>query len=114
MTEERKQELRQLLQEAIENLEIRLCSEGKTQLSHSIDIDEYKKLLQQRWASYPFTINSSSIVWSYEFHLANETKPKLLNFIRTEFAPFIHEDRIQSASSFIEHDSYNSRYPVNS
>ena len=114
MTEERKQELRQLLQEAMENLEIRLRSEGKTQLHRSIDIDKYKEHLQQRWASYPFTINSSSIVWNYEFHIANETKPKLLNFIRTEFAPFIHNDMIQSASFFIEHNNCNGSYPVNS
>ena len=99
MTEERKQELRQLLHEAIENLEIQPRRKNRHQLS-SIDVDKYRKYLQQSWV--PDSPNFLSVVLDYELHIASEsTKSQLLSFIRTEYAPFIHEDTIQSACSFI-------------
>lgn len=66
MTEERKQELEQLLAEAMANLEVR----------------------DSRLKYYPYDT-------------CEVTKSKLLDFIRVEFDPFIHEDFIQPASSFI-------------
>ena len=48
MTEERKQELRQLLNEAMESLEIQTLS-GKR---YSFPVDVYIECLRERWASY--------------------------------------------------------------
>ena len=97
MTEERKQELRQLLEEAMACLEIRWRSGNR---SSSIPVDVYEKHLQERWTSY--SLDNLSVVMSYEPYIVNEaTKSKLLDFIRAEFALFIHDDRIQSASSFV-------------
>ena len=99
MTEQRKQKLRQLLQEAIAILEIRLRSANSSQVQ-TIDISEYRKDVQQNWTSHSLT--SVSIVERYEIHIANDAiKSKLLDLIRSEFAQFIHEDRIQSASIHI-------------
>lgn len=99
MTEERKQELTQLLEDAMDNLEIRPRPTDRYQLL-SINVPEYRKYLQQSWVSH--SRNFLSIVMNYELHIASESiKSQLFNFIRTEYAPFIHEDRIQSACSFI-------------
>ncbi len=99
MTEERKQELRQLLQEAMENLEIRQRSSSHSQ-SLSMDTHRYRSLLQQYWTSY--SESALSIVRNYEPHIVSGgTKLKLLDFIRVEFAPFIDEDEILSASLFL-------------
>ena len=99
MTEDKKQELAQLLHGALRNLEIRQRSANRSQLP-AINVHEYGTLLQQSWTSH--SLNLLSVVMSYEIHIANEvTKSKFLDFIREEFAPSIHEDRIQSASFFI-------------
>ena len=99
MTEKRKQELRQLLQEAMENLEIRQRSSSHSQ-SLSMDTHRYRSLLQQYWTSY--SESALSIVRNYEPHIVSGgTKLKLLDFIRVEFAPFIDEDKILSASLFL-------------
>ena len=56
--------------------------------------------IQQYWIFH--SINFLSPVTRYEPYIVNaSTKSKLLDFIREEFASFIHEDRIQSASFFI-------------
>ncbi len=104
MTDDRKQELTHLLQEATipENLEIRseLNTANRYQLPSIININEYRSILQQYWIRH--SINILSPVTSYKPYIVNaSTKSKLLDFIRREFAPFIHEDKIQSASSFI-------------
>ena len=49
MIDERKQELTQLLQEALANLEIRRDSAGRHQ---SIDANEYRSILKRHWTSY--------------------------------------------------------------
>lgn len=113
MTEERKQELTQLLHQAMAHLEIRLDSASRHQLPPIINVNEYRSFLQQSWAS--LSLNSSLIMRSYEFHFVSEVmKSKLLDFIREEFAPFIHEDRIQSASFFIVGVGFTGGYPLDS
>lgn len=110
MTEERKQELRQLLNEAMKGLEIRPRSTEKVQL-RSIDVQGYKTLLERDWISKSLTISSN--LMSYEPHIVNEvTKARLLDLTREEFAPFIHEDRIQSASYMIRQSGLNIGYPL--
>ncbi len=101
MTEDRKQELTQLLEEAIANLEIRLNSTNSPQLSSVIDIHQYKSILQQSWKND--SLNTSLLVMCYKAHIAGKSiELQLLDFIRTEYAQFINEeDRIQSACSFI-------------
>ena len=97
MTNEKKQELRQLLTEAMENLEIRPRSVNE---SRSIPVDVYRKHLQERWTSY--SSKDLSVVMSYEPHIVNEVgKLKLLDYLREKLASFIHEDRILSASHFL-------------
>ena len=96
MTEKRKQELKQLLHEAMENLEIRPYG-GFDGLS--ITSDQYKWHLQQAWSSY--SKNSLWIVQHFTVNISENTKSKLLNFIKTELEPFIHEDKILSASIFV-------------
>ncbi len=94
MTEERKEELRYLLNTAIASLEIRSRRGNHSPLS----VTMYGKYLQNYWASY--LPDLESLVRDYEFHFVNKvTKSELLDFIRAEFASFIHEDWIQSASS---------------
>ncbi|MDE0089684.1 MAG: hypothetical protein OXU23_28470, partial [Candidatus Poribacteria bacterium] len=100
MTEERKEELRQLLNEAMENLEIRLDPANRHQLPPIINVNEYRSILQQYWIFH--SINFLSPVTRYEPHIVNAImKSKLLDFVTEEFASFIHEDQIQSASFFM-------------
>ena len=110
MTEERKQELRELLSEATkeENLEIRRSKAGVS--LPSIDVSEYKELLLHRWVSHS---ENSRLVWeNFELDVISKTtKSKLFDFIREEYAPFIHEDRIQSVCSFIS-GSPGDGYPL--
>ena len=95
MTDERKQELTQLLQEAMENLEIRPYG-GFQGLS--ITPVEYKLHLQQAWSSY--SEKSLWIVQHFTVDISGEKKSKLLEFIKAELDPFIHEDKILSAATF--------------
>ena len=111
MTEEKKQKLRQLLHEALENLEIRLSSANRPQLPPIINTDEYRHILQQDWI-LGSDDNFSSPVLRYEPYIVDEsTKLKLLDFVREEFASFIHEDQIQSAYFFMGGGSPNG-YPL--
>ena len=111
MTEERKQVLTQLLNEALANLEIRHRSANRHQLPPIINVNEYKTILHQYWISH--SINYLSPVTRYEPYIVNvSTKSKLLDFIREEFAPFIHEDQIQSASFFIYGGGPDPGYPL--
>lgn len=117
MTEERKRELRQLLYEALEGLQIGVRSKVNSLLlspivdgdstvpqlffgSASLPLSQFKlrNYLQQRWGSYG--IDSSSIVMYLQFYIANETtESKLLGFIRQELEPFIHEEDVNSPYS---------------
>ena len=118
MTEERKQELRQLLNEALEGLQIGVRSKvNSLLLSPTVDDDstvsqlffgsaslplsqvKLRDYLQQRWGSYG--IDSSSGVMYLQFYIANQTtESKLLGFIRRELKPFIHEEEVNSSYSF--------------
>ena len=99
MTEERKQELKQLLCEAMENLEIRPRSPNSSQLP-SVDVHNYRRQLQQRWTFY--SESPLAILWNYDPHIVSEAiKSKLIDFIKVEFASFIHEDKILSARHFL-------------
>lgn len=110
MTEERKQELRRLLEEAtaVENLEIRRSRRGVSM--PCIDVGTYRALLQQRWVSHS---DDTPLVWEIiEPEIINETtKSNLLEFIRDEFAGFIYQDRIQSVCSHIS-SSPGGGYPL--
>ncbi|MDE0424324.1 MAG: hypothetical protein OXN25_05610 [Candidatus Poribacteria bacterium] len=100
MTEERKQELRQLLNEAMENLELRSYG-GFDGLS--ITLDKYKRHLQRAWSSY--SENSLWIVQHFTVDISGEIRAKFLEFIKVELDAFIHEDKILSASIFVfSHD----------
>ena len=103
MTEERRLELRQLLNEAMESLEIRERSGAGTS-SPPMDVHSYRAYLQQRrplsWVDFNPDITNE------------DTRSKLLDFIRVEFAPFIHEDSIQSASFFISGGGFDMGYPL--
>ena len=111
MTEERKQELAELLDEAmvVGNLEIRRSKRGVS--LPSINVSEYKELLLRRWVSHS---ENSRLVWeNFELDVISKTtKSRLLDFIREEYAPFISEDRIQSSCSFIS-GSPGDGYPLN-
>ena len=112
MTEERKQELSQLLEEAMENLEIRYGYGGPAPLP----VDVYKRYLQERWTCYGVDFLSFSFSIRLTPDIAGEiTKSKLLDFIREELALFIDKDNIIEfarnsipfASYIIENDSTN-------
>ncbi|MDE0317130.1 MAG: HEPN domain-containing protein [Candidatus Poribacteria bacterium] len=117
MTEKSKVELNQLLNEAMEGLQIGIRSEvnslllslpvdGDSTVSQlffgnaSLPLSEVKLrgYLQQRWGSYG--IDSSSIVMYLRFYMANQTtESKLLAFIGRELEPFIHEEKVNSPYS---------------
>lgn len=93
MTEERKQELRQLLNEAMENLEIRHSWAQETPL---LALEVYRNHLQQGWNNRgPSVINFTPYI------VREATKLKFLDFIREELSEYIHENRIQSACFFV-------------
>ena len=90
MNQDKIQELTRLLREAMIGLEIRARSGDR---SSSLPMDVYRAYLQQRRKSYWADFNP---------YIVNEAiKSKLLDFIRVEFAQFIREDRILSASFFL-------------
>ena len=98
MTEERKQKLSQLLEEAMESVKIPSLSEHW----HTwIPKDVYRGHLQQRWQ---YNLNDSTQV-TLRFKPcieSNTTKLKLLDFLREELAPFIYDDSIRSSIYIIE------------
>ncbi len=92
----KKDELKQLLEEAIENLVLRPYG-GFNGLS--ITPDQYKWHLQQAWTSY--SEHSLWIVQHFTVDISDETKSKILEFIKAELDPFIHEDKTLSAAAFV-------------
>ena len=75
MTEERKQELRRLLEEAMESLEIQ-SSLGQ---QSSFSADEYRKHLRECWTSY--SEESRSVLDFRPEIVSDEAKSKLRGFI---------------------------------
>ena len=98
MTEKRKQELRRLLEEARERLEV-----------HPLPVDVYRRYLQERWKCFgldrfsPFWIQPTLDIGS------DTTKSRLLEFIREELTQFlgVNGDSISVATYFIEHHTTN-------
>ena len=85
MTEKRKQELRQLLGEAMEGLEIR----DEYGVSLSLPEDVYRSYLKESWKHYG--LDCFSPYWirlSLDIE-CETTKPRLLGFIREELALFL-------------------------
>ena len=108
MTDERKQELKQLLHEAMGKLIILY----EHRPSH-IPIDVYKRYLQERWKYYGMDFLSFSFMTNFwlviegenteskSFDLLNKNT-KLINFIEKELTPFFHGDLIQTGSYTVE------------
>ena len=92
MTEDRKQELRQLLQQMMES--VRIVSQDRG----SLPVAEYGKQLRQRWASY--SAESRSVKDFTPSIVSNETTSKLYALIRSELGQFVNEDRIVTAISY--------------
>ena len=102
MTEERKQELRQLLKEAMEHVVIRY---GYRE-SLSTGRDVYEKYLQERWRYYGADFFSCSFSAHFTPDITSETiKLKLWEFIREELAQYIEGDNILITVCDIETDS---------
>ena len=81
MTEERKKELRQLLEEAMKDLQIRNRFEDG---NSSFSIAKYKDVLRQGLTFYSISVDISQnlIYLQYQPDIANEkTKSRLLEFI---------------------------------
>ena len=98
MNEERKQELTQLLHEAMEYLEI------QPRYTHpplrSIDTDQYKWYLQESWTSY--SPDFERLVNQFKLEINTDTKSKLLDLISSELDPFIHEGRILTGYFYLQ------------
>ena len=99
MTEDRKQELRQLLEEAMGSLEIR-DEYGGGQLALPVDV--YRRYLQERWKY--FGLERFSPFWFRPTLDIKSTsiRSRLLDYIREELALFIADNAISIASYFIE------------
>ena len=109
MTERKKQELRQLLNEAMASLEIR-DSANQSPLLPEI---EYRRLLLRHWLSQ--STDFLRALGNFGPHITNETtKSKLLDFIREEFKEAIHNDHIQSACSYVFGLVHSSGFPLGS
>ena len=109
MTEERKQELEQLLKEARKSLVIRYEYGGPVS---SIPPDVYRRYLQERWTYYGVDF----LGFAFSIHFVPDiadglTKSNLLDYIRDELALFIDKapnpdlDCLQTANYLIQGDS---------
>ena len=111
MTEERKQELRQLLQVAKGSLVINYGWSGRRS---SIPVDVYRKCLEERWTYYGIDFFSFAFSIHFTLDIADRSiKLALFRFVREELVPFIANrnnpsfESIQTASYLIESDSTN-------
>ena len=125
MTDDRKQELTQLLEEAMDGLQIGVPLANRNFIvtptldgvsstfnlrvgpgAQQIPINILQNYLKKRWTSYG--LDSSSVLMHLKFYLPDDnTESKLLDFIREELSPFIHENEIRSASYAIKVDTTN-------
>ena len=103
MTEERKQELRRLLEEAMGSLEIRYDHAKGYIYEYSLILSEreYRMYLYELWSAY-----SPEPYWFYRSvapHIVSETtKTRFAGFIREELVPFIERNLICFDSYFID------------
>ena len=97
MNQERKQKLTQLLNEAIEDLEIlpRYTDPPLT----PIDIGRYKRYLQESWKSY--SPDTERLVRQFKLEINTDTKSKLLDLISSELDPFIYEGKISTGYFYV-------------
>ena len=105
MTEEKKRELRRLLEEATaaENLEIRYEHARGYIYGYELKLplDVYRQCLQGWWMSY--SIEPTWFRSNVKPHLVSEARHlHLLGFVREELEPFIEDDRIRSFSYVTE------------
>ena len=106
MTEEKKQELRRLLDEAMADLEIRDEYDGG-QLALPVDV--YRRYLEESWKYFglarfsPFWIRPTVNI------VCQATRLRLLDYIREELTLFLgDDDEISTATYFIESNSTDS------
>ena len=113
MTEERKQELRQLLGEAMRSLVVRYENSPR-----SVPVPVYRSYLTERWKYYGIDFLSQAFSVNFTLDVANRhTKLNLREFIRDELACFIDKDAspdfnlvcIKTANYLIESNSTHGR-----
>ena len=105
MTEERKQELKQLLEEATKKENLKIQYEHAPGMIYrynlTLPIDGYRTYLRDRWASY----SAEPLGFSYDVkpHIVEATaRSKLQDFILKELAASIEDNRVRSISYAIE------------
>ena len=137
MTEKRKEELRQLLNEAMENIEIILRFPPITSLlqhetmsieeseeyrkRNSMPIEEYRESIQAYRRSYRPDLTATMLNYYPEIR-DNVIKSKLLNCIKVELAEYIREHKsipipnyaetIQTAADSMSHGRRPIGYPI--
>ena len=110
MTEERKRELRQLLEEAMKDVVIKSHSGDKL-----ISIDKYREDVQACRQAYRPDL---SYIWHYHPEIQNDVvKSKLFDFIKEEFSDYIRDDipgypRIKPASYGIRERGFPAGYSL--
>ena len=118
MTEERKQELGQLLAEATSNLEILFGNRRALSLpleilfgyhgALSLPADVYRKYLRRHWISYGMDFPLFWFPSLFMPHIVDKPiESKLLDFIRKELAPLIDRDRVISVTYAIPSEPTN-------
>ena len=105
MIEERRQELKQLLEEATrkENMEIRYKHAQGTIYEYelSLPVEEYRTYLRGRWAYY--SAEPLGFSWEVKPHIVNRViKSKLHDFIQKELAASIEGNNVRFISYAIE------------
>lgn len=111
MTEDRKQELRQLLEEAMGNLAVQY---GVTSLPSDTG-EAYREYLQERWTYYGIDLLSFLFPMRLTLDITDEITRKLFGFMKEELVPFMDKsapevfmrDYIATASYAIESDPTN-------
>ena len=106
MTEERKQELAELLKEARESLVVRHGYGGE-----SIPLDVYRKYLKELWTYYGASFFSWALSTYFTLKIENErTHSHVFHFIKEELAQYVQGDDVSIAACKIECDPpHNSR-----
>ena len=93
MNQQRVQELTQLLQEAMESVAIRHISRDDP-----LPLDKYRKYLHSRRTSYRPDLFELTCPRIYPDIQNGEVKGRIRGFIEEEFAEYMHEGSIQSAT----------------
>ena len=112
MTEERKQELRRLLEEARGSLVVRQEYGGRL----SLPVDVYRRYLEECWQYFGIDCFYQFWIMPTLDIMSETTKTRLLNWIKEEIAPLNGRDAIFIASYFVENTPTDNPqvYPFNS